>query len=187
MKKFISLISLIVITLGLSSCEKVLDGNGDIEVDNDNLSNEEKLIFGVFFGECIGEGCIETYKLEYDIVYEDSLDTYPTMQSTDEESFSWYKYDHSTDTHLAAHDVFAVYRKHEDALWASESAIFGCPDCVDQGGVYIRIEKDNQTRTFMIDTGLLFNEENDNTLITDYMVEMGIAAFEGVEILKKGN
>ena len=40
-------------------------------------ANPEYLIFGHFFGECIGEGCVEIFKLDADKLYEDSNDIYP--------------------------------------------------------------------------------------------------------------
>ena len=63
MKKF--LIALIV----LSACDEADLKEGEGTTDY--------IVFGHFYGECVGEQCVEIFKLTKDQLSEDSNDTYP--------------------------------------------------------------------------------------------------------------
>ena len=52
----------------LTSCEK--DANLE-------LSTSDYLIFGHFYGKCVGEQCIEIFKLENEKLFEDTKGQYP--------------------------------------------------------------------------------------------------------------
>jgi hypothetical protein len=52
----------------LTSCEK--DANLE-------LSTSDYLIFGHFYGKCLGEKCIEIFKLENEKLFEDTKGQYP--------------------------------------------------------------------------------------------------------------
>ena len=56
--------------IGLWSCHK--DCGTECGV-----TDEEYIVFGHFYGYCVGEGCIEMYKIEDSRVYEDTKDQYP--------------------------------------------------------------------------------------------------------------
>jgi hypothetical protein len=60
----VSLLTLVI----LFSCD-----NAD---DDIALNGNSFLVFGHFYGECFGEGCVETYKLTDVSLYEDVLDDY---------------------------------------------------------------------------------------------------------------
>jgi hypothetical protein len=47
------------------------DLNGDLEY----------FVFGHFYGECAGEGCVEMFKVENGKLYEDDIDDYPNYTS----------------------------------------------------------------------------------------------------------
>ena len=64
MKKL--LLILLCLPIIFTSCKKE-------EVE---ISNNEYLIFGHFYGECIGEECVETFKLTDEKLYEDLNDNY---------------------------------------------------------------------------------------------------------------
>ena len=60
MKKII--FSILTISF-LCSCEMTMD-NGKIANLNENLTTNSYLIFGAYHGECLGEDCVEIYKIE---------------------------------------------------------------------------------------------------------------------------
>ncbi len=68
MKKIILISGLIVTTL--NACNKKCSSN-------QTTANLEYLIFGHFYGECIGEKCVEIYKLNKTQLLEDTQDVYP--------------------------------------------------------------------------------------------------------------
>lgn len=59
-------------TFFLISCKK------DNEV---NLSKTDYIIFGHFYGECIGEQCVKIFKLDKKKLFEDTKRIYPTGNS----------------------------------------------------------------------------------------------------------
>ena len=56
----------------ISTCVLVGCNNSD----DIALTDDDYLIFGHYYGECGGEGCIETFKLTSNTLYEDTLDNY---------------------------------------------------------------------------------------------------------------
>ncbi len=51
------------------------------------IKNSDYFIFGHFYGYCVGEGCVEIFKIEGENLYEDENDFYPT--STDFYKAKW--------------------------------------------------------------------------------------------------
>lgn len=111
----------------------------DKEVSNE-LNEGDFLIFGHFYGECIGEGCVETYKLTSSKVYEDTNDNYL------ETDFSFIK---------LGNDKFKEVKYLIDflpnELLESDEDNFGCPDCLDQGGLFIQYSKNGNIKSWRID------------------------------------
>ncbi len=98
------------------------------------------LIFGHFYGETVGEDCIEIYKLTDQGLYKDVSDSYLVTE-----------FDFSP----MGMDQFDVARKLKQALPSllmnSTESSFGCPDCYDQGGMYIEISTNGESRSWCID------------------------------------
>ena len=67
MKKYISIMVSLTVFM-LTSCEKD---------DNLELSTSDYIIFGHFYGKCVGEQCIEIFRLENEKLFEDTKDQYP--------------------------------------------------------------------------------------------------------------
>jgi len=103
-------------------------------------SPPDYLIFGHFYGHCIGEECIEIFKLTDEGLFEDVSDSYLATEF----EFS----------PLGA-EAFNVARDLQQALPApllnSTDSSFGCPDCADQGGLYIEISTNGERRSWRID------------------------------------
>ena len=132
---FLSLVILIL----FSACSKD-DDNADCE---NPIQNSDTLIFGHFYGECIGEDCIQTYKLSDGQLFEDTLDSYAGSGPSDFILLPQEDYDLVSDLM----DFFP------NELLSLADSTFGCPDCADQGGLFIRLESTADTSTFIIRSG----------------------------------
>ena len=108
--------------------------------DNTALNNEDYLIFGHFYGFCIGENCIEIFKLTNDTLYEDSNDNYGisplNFEPLDNSKFK------------LAQDLMLYF---PEKLLTENEAIIGCPDCADGGGLYIEYSKNGIIKHWKID------------------------------------
>jgi hypothetical protein len=107
----------------------------------ENTPDGDYLIFGHFYGECIGEQCVETFKITDEGLFEDSTDSYAQNEPFDFVPLS--------------NDLFEQISGLENAipaeLLASTEDTFGCPDCADQGGIYIAYMVDCTVRKWRID------------------------------------
>jgi hypothetical protein len=113
-----------LLTLVFASCEDKDTGSpyGDTHF----------FIFGHFYGECGGEGCIEMYKLENGRLYEDDLDNYPNFT-----------------TPITAHWNELPQAKYElvkdleddipNELYSVQEHVLGQPDAGDWGGIYVQV------------------------------------------------
>jgi hypothetical protein len=100
--------------------------------------DEPTVIFGHFFGECSGERCLETYMLQGDALFEDLNDSF-------DRSFDFSPL--SAELYNQVNDLRTLI---PDELNAIEGQTFGCPDCGDQGGVFLRLV-DQGSKEFFID------------------------------------
>jgi len=113
--------------------------------DDDSLNlgelEENHLVFGQFFGFCVGEMCIENYALTSTKLYEDTVDAYQ------ETNFEFVELNE---------ELFEEVKDLADAfpekLLQEEEGIIGCPDCGDWGGYLISYVRDGQARTWFVDT-----------------------------------
>ena len=124
-------IFLFLIVIGaLTSCNK----------DNITINEQNFFIFGHFYGECFGEGCVETYKLTDVKLYEDIVDDY-SGQNLDFVELNNEQFELVND--LA--DFFPVQLLNES------DAVFGCPDCADGGGLFIQYSDNGVLKSWRID------------------------------------
>jgi len=121
-----AIISLVILLIG--SCDK----------DNNNDSNY--LVFGHFYGECIGDGCVETFKLTDEYLYEDTNNNY----SGNDLSFVLM----DDNLFLAVKDLTDFF---PNQLLEENESILGCPDCADGGGLFIQYFKDGELKSWRID------------------------------------
>ena len=109
----------------------------DIGID---INEQNFLIFGHFYGECGGEGCVETYKLTNQALFEDTVDDY------NGQSFDFVELDN---------DVFQQVKElsdfFPDQLLIQNKTVFGCPDCADGGGLFIRYSGNGNGKSWRID------------------------------------
>ena len=126
--------SLLILLLGiiLIACDK-----DDMGI---NLSEQNFLVFGHFYGECAGEWCVETFKLTDAKLFEDTIDDYSGQ------SFDFVELDN------------ALYEEVKDLedffpseLLDSNESVFGCPDCADGGGLFIQYSENGNVKSWRID------------------------------------
>lgn len=149
MKKLILILSIVGVLL---SCEKT------DKVDNGITLNESNfLIFGHFYGECGGEGCVETFKLTDENVFEDTIDDY-SGQNLDFTELSNEKFELVKDLK----DAFP-----NQLLSASETT-FGCPDCADGGGLFIQYSDKGTIKSWRVDQ----NKDNVPSYMRNFIDEV---------------
>jgi hypothetical protein len=134
MKNFYLLIVISSIFLLSTSCSD----------DEEVMKTSEYLVFGHFYGFCMGESCVQIYKLENGKLYRDSKKEYPRYDEFYEGSYvAMDKSDYDQVKDLT--EIFPVQ------LLVAQDTVFGCPDCADQGGLYIEYKSDDMHRFWMVD------------------------------------
>lgn len=125
---------LIIILLGLFT----FTCNG---LTNSSTKQTDYIIFGSFYGMCVGDDCVANFKLTDDDLYKDQNDSYAGMKDFSFKKLSAEKFEVAKD----------LYSKIPSKLLSSESQTFGCPDCADQGGIYLAISRDGSVKEWKID------------------------------------
>ncbi len=113
--------------------------------DDDNMPNpltdDDYLIFGTFYGECLGN-CTHLFKLEDGRLYADEVNIGIP------EEIEFEEYPMSEEDYELAEELWDV----PDDITQSDQTIWGCPDCADQGGVYLEIFSTEGRSKYRIDT-----------------------------------
>ena len=129
MKRFILFILILV------SCQ-----NEDIIRD----INYDSIVFGHFYGFCVGEECVEIFKLTNTGLYEDTIDNYPPRDEAYIGNFQ-----------LLSPKLFEKVKdlksKVPSQLLETPSGIIGQPDAGDWGGIYFEITIDDEKKYWFID------------------------------------
>ena len=117
--------------LFISSCKK----------ETVNTTPEtDYLIFGNFYGECLGSSCVETYKLTDSKLYKDANNDY---------NHSNYTWNQLTGDKFISVKELANHIPSE--LLADRIQVYGCPDCRDQGGIYIEYAENGVIWSWRVD------------------------------------
>ena len=128
----LKLLTLVFAVVIFSSCNK----------DNKIEMNEsDYLIFGHFYGECVGEECVETFMLTDKKLYEDLNDKYSGREQ-------YHFIELKNGEYAEVKDLVDFFPSE---LWNENVTTFGCPDCIDQGGLHIEYKKDGVFKTWRID------------------------------------
>jgi len=125
-------ITLLIAIAMLTSCNK--------DEDCITLTEQNYLIFGHYYGMCIGEGCVETYKLTEMKLYEDLIDDYSGQ------NFDFVELDNETFEQVSDLVDFLP-----NQLLSESETMFGCPDCADGGGLYIQYSDNGNLQSWRID------------------------------------
>lgn len=109
-----------------------------------HTSTLDYLIFGHFYGECMGDSCVEIFKLEDNRLSEDTKDQYPS-------SADFYRGTYvplSDEQYELARDLNR-YFPHQ--LLEEEGRVIGQPDAGDWGGLYIEYGYQGERQFWLID------------------------------------
>jgi len=111
-----------LIAMSLIACEDKKCG--------EPVDDTQHFIFGHFYGECAGEGCVEMYKLENGRLYEDDLDQYPNFTTPIEA--------HWNELPNAKYEaVKDIENDFPNQLYSETGHVLGQPDAGDWGGIYV--------------------------------------------------
>jgi len=118
------------------------------------LNPDDYLIFGTFYGECTGN-CVKLFKIQNNKLFEDDTDglTLEEIPFKDK-ALETAKFE-------IAKDLIPSF---PNDLLASEKRTYGCPDCADQGGVYIALKEGNLENVWSID----MSDEEQSEAIIEY-------------------
>ncbi len=106
------------------------------------FGEDDQLIFGTFYGECAGN-CTVLYKIQSGSLFEDDVDFgIPEVILFNDLPLSEADY-------LIAEELANTFPSD---LTDSDKEVYGCPDCADQGGVYLELKQGDNTRKWRIDT-----------------------------------
>jgi hypothetical protein len=135
--------------------------------DDDKLIGDlDYLIFGHFYGECFGETCIETFKLENEKLFEDSNDNYASGP---------YNFE------VLENDKFELVKDLIDSLpselLSNSETTIGCPDCADGGGIFIEFSINGIVKNYTID-----QSKND---IPSYLHDFTDKVNEKIDLINK--
>ena len=133
MKRSILITTCLTIVL-LTSCEKE-----DVE-----LSKSDYIIFGHFYGECIGEQCVEIFRLEQEKLFEDTKDKYPNGNTFYEGNYvqlSLQKFNSTKD----------LTNSFPTDLLNETNTVIGQPDAGDWGGLYIEYNFNGVRKFWLLD------------------------------------
>jgi hypothetical protein len=114
------------------------------ENESELQSVSDYIIFGKFFGECIGENCIETYLIQDEVLYEDQTDPY--AGGTIDHEWQWEEL--SQDKYEVARDIQDLI---PPTLLAMDNQTFGMPDAGDWGGIFLEVKKDGEVGRWLLD------------------------------------
>ncbi len=128
MRKIFFTLSITVVMFSGLACEKECGcaGTGEFEY----------MIFGHFYGECGGEGCVEIYKIDQENLYEDSTDVYPNYLA----AYAGEYYMLPDEKFQQVKDLLMEF---PEELYAEQDTVIGMPDAGDWGGVYVEIKMKN--------------------------------------------
>ena len=113
-----------------------------------SLEHTDYLIFGNFAGEC-SDDCIQNYLLDMKerALYRISNKKYPYGSQLNLLQSDRYKLA-DEDFQLAKH----LFEKLPEEIMEQANPTIGCPDCRDQGGLYLSFSSAGEVYEFYIDT-----------------------------------
>lgn len=145
--------NLVIVAILLSGCK---------DISPLATSDGDYIVFGSFYGECFGEQCVEIFKYEDGILYEDSLDRYPSINQLPYTG-KYYKIENKFPV-----DIEKLRSDLPLELLSSKPTVFGIPDAYDQGGMIIQIKVEGEYKYWLLDT----NPEALPEYLRDYAAEL---------------
>ena len=112
--------------------------------DEEMADPAEYLIFGHFYGFCLGDQCIQIYKLESNRLFIDTNQDYPKHNEFYDASFQELENNY----YEPVKDLLDYFPTR---ILSESDTVFGCPDCADGGGLYIEYKTKDIRRYWIID------------------------------------
>ena len=113
------------------------------EIKEESMSHDY-IIFGHFYGECMGEQCVEIYKVTANSLYEDKKDEYPSYNEAYTGNFE-----------LLDNTLFEKVKDLRNEIPAelltTNSTVIGQPDAGDWGGIYFETTHGEEKKYWLID------------------------------------
>ncbi len=104
----------------------------------------ETLVFGTYYGMCAGN-CVNIYQLTNNSLAKDDSAKYPSIAMN-------YSFIVKSVLPQSKYDVAKKLLNEIPAeLYKAGNKTYGCPDCHDQGGLYIQIKSGTANLQYMID------------------------------------
>lgn len=102
------------------------------------------LVFGHFYGECMGEQCVEIFKIHDDKIFEDSNDQYPNQNA-------FYNGNFKEIDQSKFEQIKGLMDDFPMSLFEEVESVIGQPDAGDWGGLYIEYKDENQHDFWLLD------------------------------------
>ena len=118
----------------LTSCKK----------DEVELSDSDYIVFGHFYGECLGEQCVKIFRLEKDKLFEDTKKQYPNR-------FNFYEGDYVQLSQQKFNDTKDLINYFPTDLLNESDTVIGQPDAGDWGGLYVEYNVDGVRKFWLLD------------------------------------
>ena len=130
-----NILSMICLTIFLlTSCKK----------DEVELSDSDYIVFGHFYGECLGEQCVKIFRLEKDKPFEDTKKQYPNR-------FNFYEGDYVQLSQQKFNDTKDLTNYFPTDLLNESDTVIGQPDAGDWGGLYVEYNVDGVRKFWLLD------------------------------------
>jgi len=146
------ILTFFLLSLLISCCDKYCCNN-KVGVQPQLVDNDF-LIFGHFYGECSGPQCVKIFKLTKDKLYEETNYPYSGIGSSKNYIFK----ELPNDKFNVAKDLMSYFPNQLRSVTEKQ---IGCPDCRDQGGIYVELSENGAVKTWEID--------NDKDAVPDYL------------------
>ncbi len=119
-----------------------------VDVD---FTSIDHVVFGWFYGECVGETCVEIFKITPDAIFEDSFDRYPLADLKIYEGFyNLYNVPPGVpDVNYS--QIESVIDSFPRDLVMETETILGTPDATDGGGIYIELKSGSYREFWILD------------------------------------
>lgn len=102
------------------------------------------IVFGHYYGMCIGEDCVEYYKLTPTDLYENVEDIYPGSNGP-------FAGEYKLQSRINFMKVNDLPDLIPQELFSEAEHIIGMPDAADGGGIYLEVSRDGEQYFWLID------------------------------------
>jgi len=113
-------------------------------------TNVEYVIYGTYAGECLGH-CAHIFKFSNDTLLSDTSNDFLEYHFGRIKNYVFKGIPLNRNRYLKAKKIMDSIPPF---LFTTETERFGCPDCRDQGGIYLQIKTKDALKTFTIDTDI---------------------------------